>query len=106
MALDPDEDSGFDAMAGENVGVLRRGSGMTQTELAEAVSERGIPFRQQTIVKIEKGQRPLRLREADAIAAALGVDLAALVDERPGFNRTAVLVRAVNLCDNTLSELS
>jgi hypothetical protein len=34
---------------------------------------RGLPFQQQTILKVEKGTRPLRYKEADTIARILGV---------------------------------
>lgn len=46
---------------------------MTQADLARALSEKGIPFHQQTIQKIESGVRPLKLAEAFAIAECLGV---------------------------------
>jgi hypothetical protein len=46
---------------------------MSQSELAHELALRGMPFQQQTILKVEKGARPLRLEEADAIARILGV---------------------------------
>ena len=47
---------------------------MTQTELARQLNVRGLPFHQQTVQRIEKGDRPLRLNEAHAIAEILGSD--------------------------------
>jgi len=47
---------------------------MSQTELARQLSGRGLPFHQQTVQRIEKGERPLRLNEAHAIAEILGSD--------------------------------
>ena len=47
---------------------------MSQTELARQLSGRGLPFHQQTVQRIEKGERPLRLNEAHAIAEILGTD--------------------------------
>ncbi|MFD5111477.1 helix-turn-helix domain-containing protein [Streptomyces sp. NPDC058391] len=47
--------------------------GMSQAELAERVSALGGALYQQTIAKLESGQRALRMSEADVLAAALGV---------------------------------
>src|ERR1700720_1898610 len=47
---------------------------MSQTELARQLSGRGLPFHQQTVQRIEKGERPLRLNEALEIAEILGSD--------------------------------
>ncbi len=47
---------------------------MSQTELARQLNRRGLPFHQQTVQRIEKGERPLRLNEAHAIAEILGSD--------------------------------
>ena len=47
---------------------------MSQTELARQLSRRGLPFHQQTVQRIEKGERPLRLNEALEIAEILGSD--------------------------------
>ena len=47
---------------------------MSQTELARQLNVRGLPFHQQTVQRIEKGERPLRLNEAHAIAEILGSD--------------------------------
>jgi len=68
---------------------------MSQAALARELENRGLPFRQQTIVKVEKGQRPLRLIEAEEIANALEVDIQALVaiDDEPRFDRLANVIR-------------
>jgi DNA-binding XRE family transcriptional regulator len=47
---------------------------MSQTELARQLNDRGLSFHQQTVQRIEKGERPLRLNEAHAIAEILGSD--------------------------------
>ena len=47
---------------------------MSQTELARQLSDRGLQFHQQTVQRIEKGERPLRLNEALEIAEILGSD--------------------------------
>ncbi|MCI3272117.1 helix-turn-helix transcriptional regulator [Streptomyces cylindrosporus] len=50
---------------------LRVAQGLSQAELADRVGELGGSLYQQTIAKIESGQRALRLQEADLIAKAL-----------------------------------
>ncbi|MFF1321476.1 helix-turn-helix transcriptional regulator [Streptomyces chartreusis] len=50
---------------------LRAAHGLSQSELADRVTELGGSLYQQTIAKIESGQRAVRLQEADLIAKAL-----------------------------------
>jgi len=52
-----------------------RSAKMSQTELARQLQERGLPFHQQTVQRIESGQRPVRLNEAFTIAEVLGSNL-------------------------------
>lgn len=54
---------------------LRKGRGLTQTDLARRLARWGLPFHQQTIQRIENGQRPVRLNEAKLIARELDVGL-------------------------------
>lgn len=55
---------------------LRQLQGLRQTDLAKALRERhDLKFHQQTIQRIEDGQRAVRLDEAYAIADVLGVSL-------------------------------
>lgn len=82
----------YDLRVGANVRKLRQARGLNQDQLASRVAERGVPFRQQTIVKIEKGERPLRLREADAVTAALDVDIDALLGDDFAIDWTALLM--------------
>jgi transcriptional regulator with XRE-family HTH domain len=69
----------------QNMRRLRAARGVSQTELARRVSALGVPgFHQQTVTRIEAGDRPVRLNESTAIAAALGTDLEQmLVDPTP-----------------------
>lgn len=69
----------YNQRIGRSVQFLRQSAGLTQTDLAAALSARGLAFRQQTVVKVESGQRPLRLQEAEAIADALGVEVRQIV---------------------------
>lgn len=48
------------------------------------MTERGLPMHQTTVAKIETGSRPTSIREAEALAGILGMDLVSLlVDEDP-----------------------
>lgn len=65
----------FDAYAGDLIQATRQNEGLTQAELAARMTEQGFPMRQQTILKIEKGLRALRLDEALAMSDILGFDV-------------------------------
>lgn len=62
---------------------IRERSETSQTDVARAMKERGHGFHQQTVDRIEKGTRPVRLDEAYAIAEILGSDLS-LMTVAPG----------------------
>ncbi len=63
-------DEALDITAGANIRRLRTALGMSQTELANYLGE---TFRQQTVLKVEQGTRPLKLAEAAAIAEVFHV---------------------------------
>ncbi|MGD7707744.1 helix-turn-helix transcriptional regulator [Microlunatus sp. Y2014] len=88
----------FDVVVGRTVAKLRKAAGMTQAELAEAVYTH-LGFRQQTIVKIENGSRPLRLEEAESIAFALRVEIKDLLafDDPVRVDGLTLLHRRVHL---------
>jgi len=54
---------------------LREARGMTQTDLAKALKAEGLPFHQQTVQRIENGERPIRLNEAHLIARLFEADM-------------------------------
>jgi ribosome-binding protein aMBF1 (putative translation factor) len=64
-----------DAEIGQKVADARSFMGMSQNELAEHLTARGLPFYQTTVSRIEDGARPLRLNEAVVVAAALNVNV-------------------------------
>lgn len=66
--MDPKE---LDAHAGEVIRELRTGEGLSQAELAEAMTNAGVPTHAMTVLKIEKGTRPLRLVEAKVLLDVL-----------------------------------
>ncbi|MFE3125287.1 helix-turn-helix domain-containing protein [Streptomyces hydrogenans] len=58
--------------------------GLSQAELADRVSALGGSMYQQTIAKIESGQRAVRLTEADVIAKALNTGVAEMLSDAIG----------------------
>ena len=63
----------------ETVIRTRAHKGWTQAELAEALTRNGLPKANRPLVaKIESGDRALRLDEAVALSAALGLDLSSV----------------------------
>ncbi len=74
----PDYPTDFNRSVGQNLQVLRKAAGLSQTDLAEALSARGLPFMQQTVLKVEKGSRPLKLEEAATAADVIGVTISDL----------------------------
>ncbi len=85
----------LDQVVGHNVQVLRQAAGKSQTELAEAMQAMGWAFHQQTVLKIEKGSRPLKLAEALSIAAVLEVPVDRLWAEPETVMRDRLLLEAV-----------
>lgn len=69
----------FNARVGANVKWLRVVAGLSQTQLAEALSRHGFSAHQQTVLKIEKGSRPLRLEEAVQVAEVLDIPVTDLL---------------------------
>lgn len=63
---------------------LRDKSAMTQTELARQLRGKfGLPFHQQTIQRIESGERPVRVNEAYLIADLFGVSVDSMAQVGP-----------------------
>lgn len=79
-ASGPDDD---DRIFAANMARLRTTFGISQAELVTRLQELGWKsVYQTTISRIEKGERPVRIGEARAIARALGVDLAQMTMAR------------------------
>lgn len=78
----------FNQRVGANLARIRKAAGLSQADLANRLTLHGLPFHQPTILKVEKGTRPLKFDEACAIAGELGVNLASLAqyidDEQAG----------------------
>lgn len=61
--------------------------GWSQQELAEALKDAGVSWHQTTVAKVERGERPLKMTEAVAVAYALGM---VKLDEVLGDNSSPV----------------
>src|SRR5215217_1703109 len=68
----------FNKRVGAKLQRIRKAAGLSQADLATQLEARGLPFQQPTILKVEKGSRPLKLEEAYAIAQILRVNVASL----------------------------
>jgi transcriptional regulator with XRE-family HTH domain len=62
----------------QNIAAVRRALRMSQQELADRVG-----MNRSALSELERGHRSARLGEAAAIAEVLGVDLPALLDDKP-----------------------
>jgi transcriptional regulator with XRE-family HTH domain len=60
---------------GANVRYLREHASVSQTELARRMAERGWPWHQATVYRVETGKQPVRFDEAVDLADLLGVTL-------------------------------
>lgn len=74
-----------------NLREARESRRMSQYALAQEMDNRGWPWRQQTVTRVETGQRMVRLGEATAIAEILRVSLDRLI-QPAGESRDAELL--------------
>jgi transcriptional regulator with XRE-family HTH domain len=58
-----------------NLRLLRERQGISQVKLAQEMAARGWPWRQQTVTRLENGQRMIRFGEATALAEILHTPL-------------------------------
>jgi transcriptional regulator with XRE-family HTH domain len=58
-----------------NLRLLRERHGISQVKLAQEMAARGWPWRQQTVTRLENGQRMIRFGEATALAEILDTPL-------------------------------
>lgn len=101
-----EETADADRAIGENVQRFRTAKGMSQAQLAVAMAERtGQQVHQQTIVKIEKGTRPLRYSEAVLISEVLDVPVGALAPDDPELQRRALLHTSASTAADSFGEV-
>ena len=79
----------------ENLRTAREEKGVSQVKLAQEMALRGWPWRQQTVTRVEGGQRMVRLGEALAVAEILGTNLVHLTASTR--ETTAVTLLAANI---------
>lgn len=73
------ESTDTDTTIGENIRRFREALGLSQAQLAQRLVDGGLEgFYPQTVLRVEKGIRPLRLAEALVVAEALNTELGAL----------------------------
>lgn len=61
-----------DEQIGANL--IRIRNGLSQKDLADAMRARGFKWSQATVWSVEKGERPLRLTEAEGLGVVLGIN--------------------------------
>jgi transcriptional regulator with XRE-family HTH domain len=101
--IDQPESIDFNARVGANIKRLRAAAGLSQADLAHQLTERGFPFQQQTILKVEKGIRPLKLEEAQEIAEILRTNTAQLSEHWQNGEIAAALAQLRNATDRTVT---
>jgi transcriptional regulator with XRE-family HTH domain len=100
----PEEDDGRFA---ERMQQIRERLGISQSALVGRLRDNGwSKVHQTTVSRIEKGERPVRLGEARAIASALGVPLSRLVEPDPASFVRAELIRQSAAVQNAFFELT
>jgi transcriptional regulator with XRE-family HTH domain len=86
----------IDANIAANVRAYREAAGMSQEELAQQMADRGFPFTQATVWKIERGQRPVRAGELIALGDLFGRILVTDLTRHPDATRHEVQLERAN----------
>jgi transcriptional regulator with XRE-family HTH domain len=73
MTAHGDRFAGIDQNIAANLRIYREAGGVSQEELAQRMTDRGLGFSQATIWKIESGQRPVKVNELVALADSLQI---------------------------------
>lgn len=71
----------FNRNFGESLRRIRETKGWSQRLLADVLEQAGLKLDPSAITRIERGAREVKLREAVAMASALGVDISRLIHE-------------------------
>jgi transcriptional regulator with XRE-family HTH domain len=96
----------IDANIAANVRAYREAADMSQEELAQQMADRGFPFTQATVWKVERGQRPVRAGELIALGDIFGRILVTDLTDHPDATRhTIKLERASANTSATYSTL-
>lgn len=73
--------SALDSAIGLKTSSQRKRLDWTQTRLAQAMQDQGWPWTDQVVIKVEKGQRPVRLAESQALASIFGIEISDLLSK-------------------------
>ncbi|MEV4689448.1 helix-turn-helix domain-containing protein [Microbacterium sp. LWH3-1.2] len=92
-----------DEQIGTNLTRIR--NGMSQKDLAEAMRARGFKWSQATVWSVEKGERPLRLTEAEGLGVVLRINPDLLLATPQELDLHAEVVDFANLLDE-IAELA
>lgn len=90
--ITPVNEPSLNQRIGANIARLRKFRGMSQSDLAFRLAEVGLPFQQPTVLKVEKGTRPLKLEEGIHVAEVLGVQVSDLYTRSQTESRLAELM--------------
>ncbi len=93
-----------DDQIGRNVAECRDRIGMSQKDVAERMRELGWKWSQATVWSVEKGERPLRLAEADDLARRVFSISAGEFTQADGFTRTQSAMQTVYLAHGALKD--
>jgi transcriptional regulator with XRE-family HTH domain len=90
---DQESPTDFNQRVGANLQRFRKAAGISQADLADALSQRGLSFQQPTILKVERGSRPLKFEEAHTIADILKITPSQLSDYTDDAERAAAIAQ-------------
>lgn len=83
-----------DETFGGNLRAMRERKGMSQADLARAMTEQGKPWHQQTVTEAEAGRRPLRLSETKTLSQILDSTVMAFTWEPAEINESRLVYDA------------
>ncbi|RJN32914.1 helix-turn-helix transcriptional regulator [Nesterenkonia natronophila] len=96
----------MDKWIGQNVERLRAAVEMKQAEVAFEMSEQGFKWSQRTVWAVEKGERPLRLAEAQVLAKLLRTGTGQFVTPPEAVKVVNAVFDAERLCKKALGAIS
>lgn len=95
----------LDRWIGSNVERLRKRRELNQVDVAERMSDDGFKWSQRTVWAVEKGERPLRLAEAQVLARGFKVGLDELVGAPEAMAVAHKFFDANDMCRHAVSNL-
>jgi transcriptional regulator with XRE-family HTH domain len=90
----------------ENLRQAREDKNVSQVKLAQEMAARGWPWRQQTVTRVESGQRMVRLGEALAVAEILGTNVVMLTASTRETSATHLLASSTSKVKQAFEEIT